>query len=321
MARNGVQYQDVQRAIETLIQRGDTPSVQRIREVLGTGSFTTISDHLREWRTRREENRDTPLPQAIPERLQEALYGLWQQAQEEAHEALSFYRRQADEDIQQCREETRIAQRLAEDAEQRLQALGERFDANEARLEEKTTALARQESELAQLRSQCEDREQRLAMRDAQIEALSEERERQEREHQQTIEQAEQNHRKRLAQEESRHETAENRLMQLLDSARHEKQEAEKQSRRRQEQLEERIEKMTAQVEEQRRALQEEERKTRELSSQIKQSEKALQESHAREERLSGEITENEQEMTRLRTEIRVLQERLSRAPMPPFVY
>ena len=44
MARNGIQYSDVQQAIDTLLSRGDTPSVQRIRDVLGTGSFTTISE-------------------------------------------------------------------------------------------------------------------------------------------------------------------------------------------------------------------------------------------------------------------------------------
>jgi hypothetical protein len=35
MARNGVQYSDVQQAIDTLLAQGDSPSVQRIREVLG----------------------------------------------------------------------------------------------------------------------------------------------------------------------------------------------------------------------------------------------------------------------------------------------
>ena len=49
MARNGIQYSDVQQAIDALLARGDTPSVQRIRDVLGTGSFTTISDHFRLW--------------------------------------------------------------------------------------------------------------------------------------------------------------------------------------------------------------------------------------------------------------------------------
>ncbi|MCP1365597.1 DNA-binding protein, partial [Halomonas sp. BBD48] len=38
MARSGVQYDDVRRAIDRLLQQGEAPSVQKIREVLGTGS-------------------------------------------------------------------------------------------------------------------------------------------------------------------------------------------------------------------------------------------------------------------------------------------
>ena len=67
MARSGVQYDDVRRAIDRLLQQGEAPSVQKIREVLGTGSFTTINEHFREWRLQREENRDQPPLQAIPE--------------------------------------------------------------------------------------------------------------------------------------------------------------------------------------------------------------------------------------------------------------
>ena len=71
MARNGIQYEDVQRAIDTLLRRDEAPTVQKIRDILGTGSFTTISDHLREWRLRRERNRDVTPGDAPPEPLQE----------------------------------------------------------------------------------------------------------------------------------------------------------------------------------------------------------------------------------------------------------
>ncbi|ANF58117.1 DNA-binding protein [Halotalea alkalilenta] len=321
MARIGIQYEDVQRAIETLIQRGDAPSVQRIRDVLGTGSFTTISDHLREWRSRREENRDTPLPQGIPERLQDALMGLWQQAQEEAYEGLSFYRRQADEGVSEAKAQAEQAQRYAEDTQQRLAALGERLDATLARLEEKTSGLARTESELHQTRALLEERDQRLQMRDTQIASLSEERDRLEREHHQAVEGLELAHRKRLSQEEARHETAESRLMQLLDAARHEKAEQEKQSRRRMEQLEERISRLSTQIEEQRRGLQEEERKHRDLMLHAQQTDQLLNESRAHNDRLARDLSERDKELARVRTELRVLQERAARAPIPPFIY
>nr|WP_053070645.1 DNA-binding protein [Halomonas sp. PR-M31] len=66
MARSGVRYEDVQKAIHQLLQRGETPGVQKIREVLGTGSFTTLSEHLRQWKIEREENRDERPPKTYP---------------------------------------------------------------------------------------------------------------------------------------------------------------------------------------------------------------------------------------------------------------
>ena len=84
MARSGIQYNDVQQAIDHLLARGDSPSVQRIREVLGTGSFTTISEHFRHWRNERAQNRDVPPPKGIPESIVSLATEMWQQAQDVA---------------------------------------------------------------------------------------------------------------------------------------------------------------------------------------------------------------------------------------------
>ncbi|MCM5703442.1 DNA-binding protein [Larsenimonas salina] len=320
MARAGISYDDVQRAIEALLQRGESPSVQRIRETLGTGSFTTISDHLREWRTRRTENRDQPLPQSPPDRLQEALNGLWQQAQEEAFEALALYRKQADERIEEAHTDAGQAKRMTEDAQQRLSALGERFDQIQARLEEKTTALAHRDHELAQARKHIDDLQARLDTRDEQIEALSKERAQQEEDHQHVVAQMEETRKKQLAQEESRHETAENRLMQLLDAARQEKTDIEKQTRRKTDQLEERIDRLNQQLEAMRQNAQDEERKAREAEWKTQQAQQTLRETSEREQRQTKLLDEKERENARIKTELRVLQERLSRATLPPYI-
>tara|TARA_R110001583_G_scaffold93380_1_gene236255 strand:+ start:236 stop:565 length:330 start_codon:yes stop_codon:yes gene_type:complete len=109
MARNGIQYSDVQQAIDALLARGDTPSVQRIRDVLGTGSFTTISDHFRQWRSEREQNRDVPPPKGVPEVVVTMASELWREAQEVANQALLHYREDANRQVAD-------AQQLAEDA-------------------------------------------------------------------------------------------------------------------------------------------------------------------------------------------------------------
>ena len=321
MARNGIQFEDVQRAIETLQQRGDAPTIQRIRDILGTGSFTTISDHLREWRTRHEQRTDIPLQSAVPERLQESLMNIWQQAQEEAYEGLEHYRQQANDAITAAEHQAQQALRQSEDVQQRLAALNERLDHTMGRLEEKTSTLAHVESELTQAQTAIEERDHRLQTRDSQIETLTADRDRMEHDHQAALAQNDEHFRKQLAQEEQRHETAEQRLMQLLDAARHEKQEQEKLSRRRLEQLEERLDRMTAQVEEKRRALQDKERHHRDLSLQAQQTAQMLTDTRAQLERAIKTSSERDKEITRLRTELRVLQERMARSSVPPFMY
>ena len=51
MGRLGIGYKDVERAINEILAKDLNPTVDRIRELLGTGSKTTIVNHLKSWRT------------------------------------------------------------------------------------------------------------------------------------------------------------------------------------------------------------------------------------------------------------------------------
>ena len=51
MARAGVTYTEVAKAAETVKQQGFEPTVDRVREQLGTGSKSTIGPHLRQWKS------------------------------------------------------------------------------------------------------------------------------------------------------------------------------------------------------------------------------------------------------------------------------
>lgn len=50
MSRPGVDYEIVKQTAVKLLSQGIAPSVQKIREELGTGSNTTIAEHLKVWR-------------------------------------------------------------------------------------------------------------------------------------------------------------------------------------------------------------------------------------------------------------------------------
>ncbi|MHB0775477.1 DNA-binding protein [Halomonas sp. WWR20] len=321
MARSGIQYEDVQRAVDTLLKRHENPSVQKIREVLGTGSFTTISEHLREWRTRREEKRDYPAAAELPEPLEGWAQTLWDKAQQLAVEQLAHYREEADRSISAAQEQARQAQREAEDAAQRLAALNEHLGQVQARLEDKTTLSARLESELESTQQREKSLEQQLAKAQAEHHAASRHQERLQAEHRESIEELQRDYQARLAQEEQRHEAAEARLMALLDESRQERQAQEKQHVKRVASVEQRLERMERELTEQRRLYtdaRENERKGRwerqRLGEQLEAAETRAQQAQHDRSRL-------EQDYRQLWDTYRELQQRLAQTPLPPFVY
>jgi chromosome segregation ATPase len=73
MSRAGVTLLDVEQAALKLQGRGKNPSVDAIREVLGTGSKSTIAQHLRNWKAQQTE------PQGkLPQDLLALVSGLWE---------------------------------------------------------------------------------------------------------------------------------------------------------------------------------------------------------------------------------------------------
>lgn len=264
MARSGVRYEDVERAIDTLLAQGETPSVQKVREVLGTGSFTTLSEHLRTWRARRDEKRDALPGLDIPESVATLAERVWEHAQEAANEALGEYRQQADRQVAAAQEAAQQAQREAEDAAQREAALAQHLADIQQRLEARSAALATTETERDQWRQDANRLSGHLSRQNEQFEKLQAEHERKEAKQRAALEQREAQHRERLAQEEQRHESAEARLMGLLDEARQERQTVEKARAARERQLESRLDALQKQLKEARGALVEEEKRYRE---------------------------------------------------------
>lgn len=313
MARSGVTYEDVQRAIDELLTRGDAPSVQKIREILGTGSFTTISEHLREWRQQREENRDVPPPRGMPATLQELAEGLWRQAQESANQALTHYREEADRKIEEAREAAADAHRQAEDARQRETALASHLAGTEQRLETLSAELATRQADNETLRKA----EQRLATRLAEAESLlqrhRDEAARVADEHQQAMQAREAEHREKLSREEKRHESAETRLMALLDQARQERLAQEKAAAGREEQLEKRLARQESQLQEARARLAEEEKRHRETDWARRQAESLADTRQHEQALLQARIDEQKRHLEDQAQRVRSLEEQLHR--------
>ena len=145
MARTGIEYKDVERSARRLFSQGITPSVQRVRNELGTGSNTTIAKHLNTWRESFSESRSPALPESVPEDLMNPLDDFWSTAVAKAESnyqkykedlevklsAMDAERLQAIECLNSQTQENALLTRELEEAQTALQELERTFCSTE----------------------------------------------------------------------------------------------------------------------------------------------------------------------------------------------
>lgn len=81
MARTGVTYSDITKAAEAIKSYGQEPTVDRVREQLGTGSKSTIAPLLKRWRA---ESDDPDNINGLPNDLIEVVKSLYERVQQTA---------------------------------------------------------------------------------------------------------------------------------------------------------------------------------------------------------------------------------------------
>lgn len=140
MARAGVGYIDVVKAAEALRERGDDPTVDRVRNELGTGSKSTIAPLLKRWRQETGEGiSDT---HGLPVDLLDAVKALHQRVHQEA--------------------ETKI-QQISESCKAETAALGEELASVRAQLASRNTELEKLEQKLQESSGRCQQLEESVA--------------------------------------------------------------------------------------------------------------------------------------------------------------
>jgi chromosome segregation ATPase len=78
MARPGVTYSEIATAASHLVGQGKNPTIEQIRLFLGTGSSTTIANHLKEWKERQQGASLLAAKENIPAELMEMVKGIWE---------------------------------------------------------------------------------------------------------------------------------------------------------------------------------------------------------------------------------------------------
>lgn len=134
MSRSGITPEQVFAAASDVRDRGQTVSVQAVRQVLGAGSFTTIAQHLRAWRAHTEAPPPIALPPVIAAAATQALTAMWTAACTLARQEIDAVRAQA-------ATETQAAQAATQEALQEVARLEACLHAAEVTLRDQASAI------------------------------------------------------------------------------------------------------------------------------------------------------------------------------------
>lgn len=164
MARTGIEEKDVFEAANRLIEAGEIPTLQAIREKLGTGSFATISAHLKKWREQKIQ--ESPIPEA-PEAVSFALKQIWSTAYRAASDQFDGARAVWEHE----------RKNLAQENEQMLSEIKKLEEAHAAEEAQRKEAVAKAES-IAQgqqkLQSELHEFREKFAAAQARLESHQE---------------------------------------------------------------------------------------------------------------------------------------------------
>ena len=241
MAR-GIDYETVKHTAVKLLSQGISPSVQKLREALGTGSNTTLAAHLNRWREEQANKQVHHLPETMPKELINTFEVLWQTAMEHAQQQFTAYKTDIEDQLELAqldqREQAQKQQASYEKNIGLMKTLEEKDKANQQlnvelsvlheRLEK--TDLAHHEKEkqakttIERLHQDKDNLLHQLQELKNELVALNEKLMQQTHDHQHWTEE------QRTSQEQS-----ENRWLKLIDQARQEKKDLQKQLNKQQE--------------------------------------------------------------------------------------
>ncbi|WP_369857991.1 DNA-binding protein [Candidatus Thalassolituus haligoni] len=151
MARAGVTYHDIAKAAEAVKTQGQEPTVDRVREHLGTGSKSTIAPLLKRWRS---DNGEAAAVSGLPNDLVEVVKSLHERVQQMADHRIEQARREFEALNEELRNEltqanNAIAQLTArqQDLENQAERLSKEKSEQSQSLEDVRVSLANAESQ------------------------------------------------------------------------------------------------------------------------------------------------------------------------------
>lgn len=165
MPRVGIDYETIKYTAIKLLSQGHAPSVQKVREVLGTGSNTTIAEHLKTWREEHASKEIHHLPANMPKELISAIEVLWQTAMDQATQQLASIKHDLNEQQEKFRLEKAALEKSDHDLRLRLSDALKLID-------EKTNHIQALQSEIAVTNEKLTNKTEELITIEKQYESL-----------------------------------------------------------------------------------------------------------------------------------------------------
>ncbi|WP_297365904.1 DNA-binding protein [Acidiferrobacter sp.] len=164
MPRTGITREQVFAVADRLADQGIAPTVAIVRSDLGKGSFTTINQHLGEWKALKwkAEGLTASLPPAVETKARESLATLWEFAAREAGQTVERIREAALRDVSEMQEALEDAQRQCAALGTERQELHKHLGKAHQTIATLTTEIARLSESLAASAARLEDLERRL---------------------------------------------------------------------------------------------------------------------------------------------------------------
>ena len=126
MGRIGITYQDVATAAATVQGHDQIPTVDRVREILRTGSKSTIARYLKEWKAKTKYIQGTD---GVPEELIAIVKGLWDRLKNEADQSITNHQQEADRSIAEIRQSYITEQKRSAELQACIRQLEEKLHA------------------------------------------------------------------------------------------------------------------------------------------------------------------------------------------------
>lgn len=127
MARAGITYSEVTQAASALQGSGKKITIETVRHYLGTGSHSTISKYLNDWR---KANEMGPLGPGthLPEEVLSFTKGLWSRLYETAQSEIHAYQEESAKKAQESKDALIAVQKILEEKKLRLHETEEQFE-------------------------------------------------------------------------------------------------------------------------------------------------------------------------------------------------